>query len=72
MVFTGGMGSHSPAIRSRICAGLGFIGAIIDEGANQSGQTIISKKDNPVEIMVMQTDEEGMMAKHAFDLLKNN
>ncbi len=37
LVFTGGVGENSPEIRSRAAAGLGFLGAVVDESANGLG-----------------------------------
>jgi acetate kinase len=34
LVFTGGVGEHSPEIRSRAAGGLGFLGVELDEAAN--------------------------------------
>jgi acetate kinase len=34
LAFTGGVGENSPEIRSRAAAGLGFLGAAIDETTN--------------------------------------
>ena len=37
LAFTGGVGEHAPEIRSAAVAGLGFLGAAIDESANAGG-----------------------------------
>jgi acetate kinase len=34
LVFTGGVGEHAPAIRSRAAAGLAFLGVALDEPRN--------------------------------------
>ncbi len=36
LVFTGGIGEHSPAIRARAAAGLGFLGVCLDLGRNEA------------------------------------
>jgi acetate kinase len=36
LVFTAGVGENSPDVRSRICAGLGFLGLELDADANAS------------------------------------
>jgi acetate kinase len=38
LVFTGGVGENSPEVRSRAAAGLGFLGAAVDESANGLGK----------------------------------
>lgn len=39
LVFTGGVGQHSPPIRSRAAAGLGFLGVTLDETRNLATTT---------------------------------
>jgi acetate kinase len=39
LVFTGGIGEHSPPIRSRTAAGLGFLGVTLDETRNLTAAT---------------------------------
>ena len=34
LVFTGGVGEHSPAVRAGAAAGLGFLGVAVDDGRN--------------------------------------
>jgi acetate kinase len=34
LVFTGGVGEHAPEVRARACAGLGFLGVVLDDAAN--------------------------------------
>jgi acetate kinase len=34
LVFTGGVGEHSPVVRARTAAGLGFLGVSLDEERN--------------------------------------
>ena len=62
VVFSGGIGENAAVIRSRICDGLAFLGIHIDERANLSGQELISRSDAPVEVHVIPTDEERMIA----------
>ncbi|HEX8856161.1 MAG TPA: acetate/propionate family kinase [Thermoleophilaceae bacterium] len=35
LVFTGGVGEHAPVIRAEACAGLGFLGIVLDTAANE-------------------------------------
>lgn len=64
LVFTGGIGEHAPAIRSRICKGLEFLGIVIDEELNQQKEVIISAENSTASIRVMITNEELMIAQH--------
>lgn len=63
-VFTAGIGEHSPEIRSRICAQLGWLGIEIDEAANELGKSRISTPDSPVSVWIIPTNEELMIARH--------
>ena len=64
-VFTGGIGENSATIRARICAPLGFLGIRLDEGLNEGNSPVISRKDSPVTVRVMKTNEELMIARHS-------
>ncbi|HEY5993039.1 MAG TPA: acetate kinase [Gallionellaceae bacterium] len=58
LVFTGGIGEHSPAIREAICTPLGFLGFALDSGANGAGaQRIEQSGSKPV--LVIPADEEA-------------
>jgi acetate kinase len=62
LVFAGGIGENAPAIRSRVCSGLEFLGVQIDEQQNAAGAAMISPQDGRVAVRVMHTDEEWMIA----------
>jgi len=69
LVFTGGIGENSPAIRKNICDELGFLGIQIDPAKNESNSQMINKDSAPCTIRTLQTDENLVMAKHALKLL---
>jgi acetate kinase len=64
LIFTGGIGQNAPSIRWRICQDMEFLGIQLEAGLNASNAAIISQKDRPVTVRVMQTDEELMIARH--------
>ncbi len=70
LVFSGGIGENSPAIRKRACAGLSALGIVLDDARNESlknGQTgEISKKGSRVKVLVIPTNEELLIARDAF------
>ena len=70
LVFTGGIGEHSPEIRSRICTDLEFLGVRIDEEKNRRNSSLISPENSHVEIRIMRTNEELMIARHTMSMLK--
>ncbi|MEI8186060.1 MAG: acetate/propionate family kinase [Chlorobiaceae bacterium] len=70
VVFTGGIGEHSPEIRSRICAGLEFLGIKVDDRKNSANSPVISEMSGPVEIRIMKTNEELMIARQTMKVLE--
>ncbi|WP_296643400.1 acetate/propionate family kinase [Roseinatronobacter sp.] len=69
LVFTGGIGENSSAIRKRICAGLGWLGVQIDDQANDQGASRISPNTGKVAAYMIPTDEERVLARGAHKLL---
>jgi len=64
LVFTGGIGENSAAIRERVCRGASWLGVELDVAANNTGGTRISTKSSPVSIWAIPTNEELMIARH--------
>jgi acetate kinase len=75
IVFTGGIGENSPQIRDRICAGLNSVGIELDGKQNDqtSGGTegMISTNASRVELYVIPTDEELMIALDTAEIVKS-
>lgn len=63
LVFSGGVGENSPVVRARICDGLGFLGIEIDQQRNSANAPLISAQGGGVEVRVIRTDEELMIAR---------
>jgi acetate kinase len=72
LVFTAGIGEHSPAVRARICDGLEFLGIMIDRTRNQAGAPVISQEGSLVRVRVMHTDEEREIVESVVRLLGIN
>jgi acetate kinase len=70
LIFTGGIGQNAPSIRWRICQDMDFLGIQLDPDLNASNEAIISQKDQPVTVRVMQTDEELMIARHTLEVIR--
>ena len=69
LIFTDSIGIGMPAIREGITEGLGIFGIAMDKDKNnnyQNGTVDISRKDSPVRILVVPTDEEIMIAREAY------
>ena len=65
IVFTAGIGENTPALRSRICENLSYLGIKLDDELNQKrGQDLeISTSDSAVKVFVIPTNEEVMIAR---------
>ena len=63
LVFTGGIGEKSAAIRSRICAGMGYLGIDLDQRANGANERYLSVEGARVGVYAIPTDEEWMIAR---------
>lgn len=71
IVFTGGIGENSPEIRDTICHRLGWLGAHLDQAANQNGKTLLSSTTSRVSILRVPADEELVIAKHTASAMMN-
>ncbi len=73
VVFTGGIGQHSPQIRQKVCAGLDFAGIALDEARNAAaaGECRIEAAGSKAAIWVMPTNEELIVARQARELLQS-
>ena len=63
LVFAGGIGENAPAVRARICDGLGFLGIELEEKRNAANEGVISAAASRVAVRVIRTDEERMIAR---------
>lgn len=63
LLFSGGIGENSAAVRARICSGLEFLGIAIDAARNSQNAAVISTQTGRVTVRVMHTDEELMIAQ---------
>lgn len=67
--FTGGIGEHCAEIRQKICERLHWLGVRIDGSANDQKSEQISTGNSRVEIRVISTSEETMIARHCAEVL---
>lgn len=65
LVFTAGIGERSASIRNAICEKLTWLGVVLEEHANDTHAEIISRPESTVEVRVIATDEEGVVARHS-------
>jgi acetate kinase len=68
LVFTGGIGENSGVLRSRIVGTAAWMGLRLDASANSAGECRINADDSAVQLRVMRTNEEAVIARHAFQV----
>ena len=72
LVFTGGIGENGAAVRSAVCANLAEFGIALDDAANDgaSGEAKISREPSRVQIWVLPTNEELVVARQTNECLE--
>ena len=68
-VFTAGIGEHAPEVRALVCERLAWLGVAFDPAANTGGVSRLSTPDSRVEVHVIPTDEEAMIARHTLEVV---
>ncbi len=63
LVFSAGIGEHSPEVRGQICDQLDFLGIHLDAAANVRNDAVISATNSRVCVRVIPTDEQIMIAR---------
>ncbi|MGA9117107.1 MAG: acetate kinase [Bacteroidota bacterium] len=74
VVFTGGIGENSPAVRSACCEGLGFLGIAVDAAANESPEREknIAREGSPTPVLVIPTNEELVIALDTMEIVRRS
>ena len=72
LTFTAGVGENGPDTRSAVCSYLGYLGVKLDEEKNQmkGKEMLISTPDSKVQVWVVPTNEELMIAQDTAELVK--
>ena len=70
LVFAGGIGENAPVVRARICDGLGFLGIELNESRNAETAGVISTDASRATVRVIRTDEELMIARSVYRVVK--
>ena len=68
-VFTGGIGEHTPEVRALVCERLAWLGFDLDPTANQRPNGPINRPGGRVEIRMIATDEEAVIARHTLSVI---
>ena len=71
IVFTGGIGENSAAIRQAVCHGLEELGIVIDETCNAQaqGESLVSGAESGIQVWVVPTHEELIVAKQTYEVI---
>jgi len=73
IVFTGGIGENSAAVRAKSCEGLSALGINLDEGRNNAdagGLREIQAEGGRVRILIIPTNEEHEIARQTVEVLE--
>jgi len=74
LVFTAGIGENAPRLRQRVCEGLTFFGVRLDPARNEAVSKEprrISADDSKVEVLVVPTNEELVIARDTHALVRS-
>jgi acetate kinase len=71
IVFTGGIGENSAAIRGAVCADLDWFGIVLEPQRNaiSKGEALVSADKSRVQLWIMPANEELIVARQAKELL---
>ena len=72
LVFTGGVGQHSAAVRAESLSGLSRLGIEVDDSRNGDGDTVprnVAADHAPVAVLVIPTDEEWEIARQSLEVV---
>jgi acetate kinase len=69
LVFTGGIGQRDARTRDEVIAGCAWLGAAIDQEANEIAASRIDAASSRIPIWVLPTDEESVIARHTAALV---
>jgi acetate kinase len=69
IVFTAGIGENSSTVRRNICNRLIWLGVELDETANEENATNISAAGSGIDVLVIPTNEEAVIARSVRGLI---
>ena len=70
LVFSGGVGQNAYYIREKVCKGLEYMGIELDQYRNKNMTGIISKDSSKVKIIVVNANEEKIIAKDTYEIVR--
>lgn len=69
LVFTGGIGEHAAPVRQAVCEAARWLGVDIDPAADAANAKCISSATSRVQVLVLPTNEEWIIAGHTAALV---
>ena len=74
LVFTAGVGENSPEVRTAVCDNFAFLGLRLDQGKNAHSplDEDISAPDATVRVLVIHAEEDWMIARECWNLMKTD
>jgi acetate kinase len=72
LVFTGGIGENSRQVRARFAEQAQWLGIVFDAKANEKSASVISTPDSRVELRVIPTNEEHVIARQTLAVLQGH
>lgn len=75
LIFTAGVGENSASLRKAVCDGLTFFGLELDDAKNAERSKearYISTESSRVKVLVVPTNEELLIARDTYKLVKSN
>ncbi len=70
LVFTAGIGENSELVRRLICEPLAWLGIELDNDAYVAGKNKISSKQSDIDVHIIPTNEEAMIAISTSELIQ--
>lgn len=70
LVFTAGIGEHSPELRSKVCKALEWLGVRFNEEANKAGKQLFSTPESKILVQTIPTNEELIMLQEVLKFAK--
>ncbi|MDD3520811.1 MAG: acetate kinase [Actinomycetota bacterium] len=74
IIFGGGVGENSPVIRETVLSDMDYLGISLDKNLNNDRsikEKIVSSKDSKVTVCIAKVDEELIMARETYRLIRN-
>jgi len=71
LVFTGGVGERAPSVRAAATAGLGFLGAVLDEARNAKAvpDAEVGARESTVRVFAIEAREDAEIARQVHQVL---